>query len=214
MIEVKVYSLTKRMKAIVLVLSLLFSLSFISAPASHADSLEVLGGQVTWPDKMYVDAIACSNYTFQYKNNSTGKLRTIGFIITDPFGRKVAQNYNSIIQPNALGVWNTQICGHQFKNGLGPYIMKVYAVGEPGIEFETTKEIYFFEIPTDQPKANSSPKPVPTATVTAKPEPAPTVTLDPSLELLARISNLESQLKASQMKLKKVCSVKPKPKLC
>jgi len=190
-------------------------MSVFVAPSSRADSLEVLGGVVSWPDTMYFPD-GCSNFSFQYKNNTGVRLLQLGFIITDPFGRKVEDDSEIGIDPNKSGTWNKQICSFDFKNGLGPYVMKVYVEDYSSTQREITKDIYFTAIPGSTSGSSSvlKPTPAPAVTVTAKPEPAPTVTLNPEPALLARIMVLESELNVAKSKLKRICAVKPKPKFC
>jgi hypothetical protein len=215
MTEKKIAKIAMKFKVALASVSLILGVSVFVAPSSRADSLEVLGGVVTWPDKMYLPD-GCSNFSFQYKNNTGVRLLQLGFIIIDPFGRKVEDDSEIGIEPNKSGTWNRQICSHDFKNGLGPYVMKVFVEDYSSTQRETTKEIFFVAIPGTGTGGTSglNPTPAPTVTVTARPAPAPTVTLDPEPTLLARIMVLESELNTTKAKLKKVCAVKPKPKFC
>lgn len=182
---------------------LILGLSVTSAPSSRADSLEVLGGIVTWSDKMYLPD-RCSNFAFQYKNNTGIRLLELGFIITDPFGRRVANSSETGIEPNKSGTWNKQICPFDVENGLGPYEMKVFVRDFANTQRETTKEIFFLAIPRTGTGGATG----------TNPTPAPTVTLNPDPALLAKIMALESQLNMTKAKLKRVCAVKPKPRFC
>ena len=167
-----------KIRILLLSLILLLTGSVFVSSASRADSLEVLGGVVTWPDKMYLPD-GCSSFSFQYRNSTGVRLLQLGFIISDPFGRKVEEQSEVGIDPNKSGTWNAQMCAFDFKNGLGPYNIKVYVKDYSSTQREVQKEIYFLSIPntTGSGSSGSGLSPAPTVTVTAKPAPAPTVTV-------------------------------------
>jgi hypothetical protein len=225
-----------KIRILLLSLILLFTGSVFVSTAARADSLDVLGGVVTWPDKMYLPD-GCSSFAFQYRNNTGVELLQLGFIISDPFGRSVERESQIGIGPNKSGTWNVQMCSFDFKNGLGPYIIKVFVSDYSSTQREVQKEIYFLPIPNSAGSGSSGSglNPVPTVTVTAKPAPAPTVTVtatpapaptvytvnpaDQSLaDMVKTLTNVvrsqTGQLSTLNAKLKKICSAKPKPKGC
>jgi hypothetical protein len=173
----------RKVKIIFSVLVLSFGISLVGSVESQADSLTVLGGTVTWPDKMYdpSNSSGCSNVGFAYENNTGVELLQLGFILADPFGRKVSDRSEIGIKPNKSGTWNIQICS--LPNGLGPYIMTVYVKDFASTQRQVTKEVSFLEIPVATPKPTptvtitKTPAPAPTVTITATPAPAPTVTI-------------------------------------
>jgi len=218
-----------KIRILLLSLVLLFTGSVFVSGTAKADSLEVLGGIVTWPDKMYLPD-GCSSFAFQYRNNTGVRLLQLGFIITDPFGRKVEDQSEIGIDPNKSGTWNAQMCRLDFKNGLGPYTIKVFVQDYSSTQREVQKEIYFLSIPNSAGSGTSGSglNPVPTVTVTASPAPAPTVTVtatpapaptvyvtNPSDKNLADlVTSLKSQVNLLNAKIKKICAAKPKPKGC
>ena len=213
-----------KIRILLLSLILLFTGSVFVSTAARADSLDVLGGVVTWPDKMYLPD-GCSSFAFQYRNNTGVELLQLGFIISDPFGRSVERESQIGIGPNKSGTWNVQMCSFDFKNGLGPYIIKVFVSDYSSTQREVQKEIYFLPIPNSAGSGSSGSglNPVPTVTVTAKPAPAPTVyTVNPADQSLADmvktltnvVRSQTGQLSTLNAKLKKICSAKPKPKGC
>jgi hypothetical protein len=252
----------RRLYASLLSLLLLFSGSIFFASTAKADSLEVLGGVVTWPDKMYLPD-GCSSFAFQYRNGTGVGLLLLGFIISDPFGRKVEDQSEIGIDPNKSGTWNVQMCSFDFKNGLGPYTIKVFVKDYSSTQREVQKEIYFLPIPNSTGSGSglspaptvtvtatpapaptvtvtatpapaptvtvtATPAPAPTVTVTATPAPAPTVTVTatpapaptvyvtkPSDKNLADlVTSLKSQVNLLNAKVKRICTIKPKPKGC
>jgi hypothetical protein len=212
-----VSSTALRSKVALVILSSILVVGIFAAPGSRADSLDVLGGAVSWSDKMYLPD-GCSNFSISYKNNTGVELLQLGFVLTDPFGRKLADDSQIGIAPGKSGTWNTQICSFAFKNGLGPYVMKIYVKDFASTQREASKEIFFLAIPGSTTASSSGlkPEPAPTVTVTAKPEPAPTVyATNPADEALTSlVSALGNEVKSLKAKLKKICSVKPKPKGC
>ena len=218
-----------KIRILLLSLILLFTGSVFVSSAARADSLEVLGGVVTWPDKMYLPD-KCSSFSFQYRNNTGVRLLLLGFIITDPFGRKVEEEAEIGIDPNKSGTWNPQMCASDFKNGLGPYSIKVYVKDYNSTQREVQKEIYFLPIPNSTGSGSSglgsspaptvtitaTPAPAPTVTITATPAPAPTVYVtNPADQTLKDLINsLKAQVTLLNAKLKKICAAKPKPKGC
>ena len=200
--------------ALIALASLIFPA--LNASNASADSLNVLGGIVSWPDKMYV-ATGCSKYGFEYSNGTGVELLSLGFNLTDPFGGSVAYNSQIGIKPGITGSWDTQICSFHFTNGNGPYIMKVTVKDFAGTAKSLTKEIMFLTSPNAKPTASPKlPAPTPTVTVTATPEPAPTVYLtNPEDDTLRElVKSLQSQVSMLNSKVKKICSAKPKPKGC
>ena len=206
-----------KIRILLLSLILLFTGSVFVSSAARADSLEVLGGVVTWPDKMYLPD-KCSSFSFQYRNNTGVRLLLLGFIITDPFGRKVEEEAEIGIDPNKSGTWNPQMCASDFKNGLGPYSIKVYVKDYNSTQREVQKEIYFLPIPNSTGSGSSGlgSSPAPTVTITATPAPAPTVYVtNPADQTLKDLINsLKAQVTLLNAKLKKICAAKPKPKGC
>lgn len=219
-------------------LLIISNLAFVG-PAK-ADSLNVYGGVVTWPDKLYIpENNTCSNWAFSYKNSSGVELLLLGFILADTYGRKVEEQSEVGIKPEISGTWNFQVCSFDFKNGLGPYELKVYVKDYAGTQRESSKNVTFLTIPTSVGGGSSGgiasptptvtvtakPSPAPTVTVTATPAPAPTVTVssapivDPyfkneATRLQGELSTLRSELNSVKAKLSKICKAKPKPKYC
>ncbi len=220
---------------------MLFASIMISPQEANAGELDVLGGRLTWSDKMY-KSDGCSRYDFTYSNQTGIELLQLGMELNDPYGRSLAWNSQIGIGPNKSGTWNLQICKSSFTNGLGPYIVKLIVKDYYSTQRQATKEIMFLEIPGSTSGSTSPggiaspaptvtvtarPTPAPTVTITAAPVPAPTVTvtasaapiIDPyfkneATRLQAELTALRSEFDAMKTKLTKICKVKPKPKFC
>lgn len=214
---------------------------FIPSQANAAE-LNVYGATLTWSDKMY-KSDGCSRYNFEYFNGTGIRLLDLEMVITDPYGRKVADSSKIGIDANLKGTFSPQICASQFTAGLGPYTVELSIEDYAGSTRRGTKEFYFLEIPGTSSGGSSSsggiatptptvtvtakPSPAPTVTVTATPAPAPTVTvtasaapvIDPyfkneATRLQSELVSLRSEFDALKSKLAKICKVKPKPKFC
>ena len=204
--------------------------SVFAISSANAGELNVLGGKLTWSDKMYISD-RCSNYDFSYSNETGIELLILGFELNDPFGRNLAYASQIGIKPNRSGTWNSQICSNKFTNGLGPYVIKLKVQDYASTQRQETSEIYFLPLPGATPTptptvtVTATPAPAPTVTVTRTPAPAPTVTVtampapiyieNPANRTLTDlVTNLNSEVKALKAKVKKICAVKPKPKGC
>ena len=216
--------------------------SVFAISSANAGELDVLGGKLTWSDKMYISD-GCSNYDFEYSNETGIELLLLKFELNDPFGRQLAYAGQVGIKPNRNGTWNVFICKSNFTNGLGPYVVKLIVKDYASTQRQATKEIYFLPLPGATPTptptvtvtrtpapaptvtVTATPAPAPTVTVTATPAPAPTVTVtatpapiyieNPANQTLTSlVTKLNSQVKLLNAKVKKICAVKPKPKGC
>ncbi len=197
------------MKTIRIALVALFvtTTSLIATSPANAGDLTVLGAKLSWSDKMY-KSDGCSRYDFEYLNGTGIELLSLAFELNDPYGRNLTSWSEVGIKPNTSGTWNRQICSSAFTNGLGPYIIKLTVKDFNSNQRQDTKEIFFLTIPTATPE--------PKVTITATPSPAPTVYLtNPADKALSNlVATLTTQVNSLNSKLKKICSVKPKPKGC
>ena len=218
--------MTTKFKIIAISSALAIGLTF--APPARADSLNVLGGTLTWPDKMYISD-SCSKYSFAYLNGTGVELLQLSFDLTDPYGRSLAYDSAIGIKAGISGTFDVQICSYKFSVGNGPYTVKLSVEDYANTKRSITKDINFLSLPGATPTpATGLPTPTPTVTVTAAPKPAPTVTVtaeplpaqtiyqtNPAdVTLKALIASLNSQIKMLNAKLKVICAVKPKPKGC
>jgi hypothetical protein len=209
---------------------------------AEAAELNVNGATLSWSDTMY-KSDGCSRYNFEYFNGSGIRLLKLEMVITDPYGRKVADSSKIGIDPNLRGTFTPQICESQFTAGLGPYTVELSIEDYAGSTRRGTKNFVFLAIPGTSSGGSSSggigatpaptvtvtarPSPGPTVTVTATPAPAPTVTvtassapvIDPyfkneATRLQGELTLLKSEFNVLKAKLTKICKVKPKPKFC
>ena len=173
----------------------LFS-GFMTIPISSANAgeLNLIGATVKWSDNMYI-ATGCSNYDFNYANNTGINLLNMSFYVTDEYGDQVVTQSQSGGMDNGIsGTWNTQICNFQFKSGIGPYNTKLTIKDYAGNQRQVVGQITFLARPN----------------VATSSAPKPSAGLDMSSQLLA----LQKELRTLKAKVSKICSVKPKPKFC
>jgi hypothetical protein len=94
-------------------------------PVSSGENLvDVYGFSVSWNKVLYMPD-GCSNFEFRYKNNVGYELLQVGYILTNQYGDKVADDSLIGSPPGGYGTWNEQICAHELDGNLGPYTVKV-----------------------------------------------------------------------------------------
>ena len=173
----------------------LFS-GFMTIPISSANAgeLNLIGATVKWSDNMYI-ATGCSNYDFNYANNTGIRLLNMSFYVIDEYGDQVVTQSQAGGMDNGIsGTWNTQICSFQFKSGIGPYNTKLTIKDYAGTTKQVEGQITFLARPN----------------VATSSAPKPSAGLDLSSQLLV----LQIELRTLKAKVSKICSVKPKPKFC
>jgi hypothetical protein len=236
------YKSFKNRDKFVIFTSIFVLLAAIFPIRAEAAELNVYGATLSWSDKMY-KSDGCSRYNFEYFNGSGIRLLDLEMVITDPYGRKVANESKIGIDPNLRGTFTPQICASQFTAGLGPYTVELSIEDYAGSTRRGTKDFFFLAIPGSNSGGSSSggigatpaptvtvtarPSPGPTVTVTATPAPAPTVTvtassapvIDPyfkneATRLQGELTALRNEFDVLKAKLTKICKVKPKPKFC
>lgn len=136
-----------RSRAIICSILLSFILNpLTSATTSFAGEMNILGGKISWQDKMYISD-GCSRYDFSYSNESGNRLLQLGFELNDPNGRNLIFNSQVGIESNKSGTWSMQICSKQFTNGFGPYLIKGIVKEYGSNQRQETREIYFLPLP-------------------------------------------------------------------
>jgi hypothetical protein len=201
------------------------SLFAVSAKAADP-SLTVSGVTLSWPAVIY-QPTGTSPVTMNITNDSGRVLLYAKYFVKDKFGTEVADG-PKINVPVGISSITANWYAYIIDNSTAPYTLTFF------IEFYSSSGIanpapvstaFTF---TSRSSVTATPAPVPTVTVTATPAPVPTVTVtatpapaatiyvtnpaDKDLSYLVTILN--KQVSTLKAKLKKVCSVKPKPKRC
>lgn len=210
---------------IILSISLIFALGLFgySAQADTTPTLTKGGVTLSLANPVYT-ITSSTSVILNYTNNSGYELFSLGYQVTDRFGTVVAGTTGSAysVKSGTSGIISDTWYSFEFAKASAPYTftMKVsygYGSGKSD-DFASTA----FEF---VPRVAVSPTPVPIVTVTATPLPAPTVTVTArpvqavtdwaQMETLkGELAIVKNEIKALNTKLKKICSVKPKPKGC
>lgn len=209
-----------------------------SCTVSPRQISDVTGGNVRVTIKVASTNGLSSNVlsTLNLKNNTSSSTRTLGgFIMSRESGDEFSGTWIQDIEvkPGLMpGIYELTIFPLTDKVQNGTFFL-----GCPG---QDVSYGVVAQTPTPTPSLMPTPTPAPTVTVTATPAPAPTVTVTatpvpaPTITVTATpvpaptvyvtnpadssladsVKSLKSQLSLLTLKLKKICSAKPKPKGC
>lgn len=180
----------------VFLVSLLTGALIVSnTPAANAGTLDVYGGVISWSDKMYIGK-GCSQYEFNYINGTGARLLVLGFSIVDPYGQKLTDQSEIGIEPGISGTWTRQICNSSFTNGTGPYRIKGEIKTYSGTQRQAESDIYFLNIPS------------------AIPTPKNQAPIESEIDFASQLTKLNAKINSLESKIRKICSIKPRPKYC
>lgn len=137
-------------------------------PASTGERvLDLYGFSVAWNNVLYMPD-GCSNFEFRYKNNIGYELLQVGYILTNQYGDKVADDSLIGSPPGGYGTWNEQICAHELNGNLGPYTLKVFIKDYSSRGGSTRSSTATFNFAA-RPKPALANTPVPTISGTLQP---------------------------------------------
>jgi hypothetical protein len=186
---------------------------FSVAPANAG---QLTGAEITisWDDSSLFEppSVAsgnCTSYSFKY--TMTTRVLFADIIIKNRFNDKIGSTILSGVTTPGSGEKSVQLCPGKDLSG-SKVVLEV--VGRTGTSNEILSTPITFLSRTATPEAK--PSPTPTKTVTATPSPTPTVyvTNPADANLKGEMLLLRGQIIALNLKLKKICSAKPKPKGC
>lgn len=216
--------LTKRLFVTLFLTSLTLILNSIIFPNSaSAGELKATDVTISWDDNSLYEppSVAsgnCTSYAFNY--TMTNRVLLAYIYIKNQYGDKLGDSIISSVTTASSGKVSVQLCPGKDLTGSK---VELEVLGRSGAPNELiSKPIVFI------PRTSPAVAPTPIASVTAKPTPAPTVTVtatpapgatvfvkNPADEtLLALVNSQKSKIDLLNAKLKKICSVKPKPKGC
>ena len=190
-------------------------LALVAYPSTaQASQLSVLGVTVTWDDSTLYQPDSCSTYFLDYTAGNGTLFIDASFM--NKFGDKLGTGsaYGA-----GTGRISVQVCGFQDFSGAKLTLDVQQLNAGSIVEQSVSNPVAFLSRMGPLPSSS----PTPTVTVTANPLPAPTVTVtapaDTSMEinysvLLSKYEALKAQVTTINAKLKKICSVKPKPRGC
>ena len=199
---------------------LIAATSLFAVSIANAGQLSTAGASISWDDTTFYEPSSCTSYTFTY--TATNKVLFADIKITNKFNDEIGGTI--FFGPNS-GKASVQVCAGKDLSGA-KVVLKVTGSASYG----GTDDIVSTPITFLSRSGSPSTTPAPTVTVTATPLPAPTVTVTATpvptsavgavtawaeMETLkAQVAMARNDLRAVQAKLKKICSVKPKPKGC
>lgn len=210
---------------IALVGLLIASTSIFTVSAKAADSSVVLSCVTfNWPDSIY-RPLSGGNVSFgmSFQNNCTYDVLQAKYMLVDKFGTEVTSDSVVGLKRGVTSNQNQTWSDFYLVRGTEPFTLKFLVENYSSLGVSNPAPV---SVPFKfTERTGAVPTPVPTVTVTAKPLPAPTVTVTAqpvqaitdwaAMETLkAELAIAKNDLKAVNAKLKKICSVKPKPKGC
>ena len=205
-----------KLKSLLIPVLAFATLLFFGVPESRAGELNASAVTVTWDDSTFYEPAGCTNYYFNFTADVSVLFATIS--ISNTYGDSIGSTM--ITGPNT-GKASVFICSGKDLSGTKVILDVKKSSFYGGGEQIVSSPITFLKRGTPSPTPVATiPIPTPTVTVTATPLPAPTVTVtaQPStteLELAnAKLKLAQRDLSTITAKLKKICSVKPKPKGC
>jgi hypothetical protein len=217
--------------------SVLGSIVYMNSADANSQ-ISVGGATLTIPSNIYqptgYDTIRAD---IPFSNNSGVELLSIGYSVTDAYGKVIAWDSKVGVPAGTSGLLSRTWFGSDFANATAPLTMTLIVKRFGGLgDLITSGTLTLLAKPGSSPLPGAVASPAPTVTVTASPRPAPTVTVTasplpaPTVTVTAQANSdlLMSQLEVSNLKLgilekenaslkakvKKICSAKPKPKGC
>lgn len=191
--------------------------SVFSVSAKAADSSVTLSCVTfSWPDTIYRPLSGSVIFNIAYKNSCTYEVLSAKYTLVDKFGSSLASD--GIVGLKAGVTANQSQSWYELflSTGTEPLTLKfsVEHFSSFGISNPAPVSVPFKF--AERTTATPTPAPTVTVTVTATPAPAATVYVtNPSDKTLTDlVASLKAQLTLLNAKLKKICSVKPKPKGC
>jgi hypothetical protein len=211
---------------------LIAATSLFAVSIANAGQLSTAGASISWDDTTFYEPSSCTSYTFTY--TATNKVLFADIKITNKFNDEIGGTI--FFGPNS-GKASVQVCAGKDLSGAKVVLKVTGSASYGGTDDIVSTPITFLSrsgspstTPAPTVTVTATPLPAPTVTVTATPLPAPTVTVTATpvptsavgavtawaeMETLkAQVAMARNDLRALQAKLKKICSVKPKPKGC
>jgi hypothetical protein len=213
--------------------------SLFAVSAKAADTSVTLSCVTfSWPDTIYRPLSGSVVFNLSYKNNCTYEVLSAKYTLVDKFGSSLETEglvgLKAGVTANQSQSWYESF----LSRGTEPFTLRFsvehfssFGISNPApvsVPFKFAERTTVLPTPAPTVTVTATPAPAPTVTVTATPAPAPTVTVtatpapaptvyitNPSdKNLTDLVSSLKSQVSLLNAKVKRICSVKPKPKGC
>jgi hypothetical protein len=181
--------------------------TIFSVVPANAGQLTAVGVTISWEDALLYQPSSgnCSTYIFTFADTKNVLIAYIK--IKNKFGEEIGRT--RILGPS--GKASVQVCS---SSDLSESRVFLEITGGSNLPSDIVSAPITFLSRTAT--ASAKPTPTPTKTVTATPSPTPTVyvTNPADANLRGEILLLKAEIIALNLKLKKICSAKPKPKGC
>ena len=187
---------------------LITTTSLFMVSVANAGQLSTAGASISWDDSTFYEPSSCTSYTFSY--TATNKVLIGEIKITNRFNDEVGSM--SFFGPNS-GKISVQVCTGKDLSGTKVVLKVTGSASYGGTDDIVSTPITFL---SRSGSTTASTTPAPTVTVTATPAPAQTVYVSNPADktLTDLVTSLKAQVSLLNAKVKKICSVKPKPKGC
>ena len=188
---------------------LITTTSFFPVSIANAGELSTAGASISWDEStFYEPSLGCTSYNFSYSGSN--KVSSALIQITNKFNDQLGTAY--IFGPNT-GKISVQVCAGKDLTGTKVFLKVTGSATYGGTSDIVSTPITFLSR-SSSPKASSTPAPA--VSVTATPAPTKTVYItNPADKTLTDlVTSLKAQVSLLNAKVKKICSVKPKPKGC
>jgi hypothetical protein len=181
--------------------------TIFSVPPANAGQLTAVGVTISWEDELLYQPSSgnCSTYIFTFTDTRNVLLAYIK--IKNKFGEEIGRTPIH----DSSGKASVQVCSSADLSGSRVFLEITGGSKSPS-DIVSAPITFLSRTST----ASAKPTPTPTRTVTATPSPTPTVyvTNPADANLRGEILLLKAEIIALNLKLKKICSAKPKPKGC
>lgn len=222
------------------VLLLIATTTTFAISTATAGQIKESGVTISWDDASIYAPVACSQFDFDVTMDDTiygvdlSMKNKFGDTIADSAGvnatgkvtLKVCNDSDLTGTVLVADVLNQEIVLSIYEKPITFISRTVTPAVTPTPSPTPTMTVTTTPVPAPTVTVTAKPLPAPTVTVTATPVPAPTVTVTPvpaptvyvtnsaDKTLITSNKSLKTQINLLKVKLKKICSVKPKPKNC
>jgi len=181
--------------------------SIFSVAPANAGQLTAVGVTISWEDELLYQPSSgnCSTYIFNFTDTRNVLLAYIK--IKNKFGEEIGRTPIH----DSSGKASVQVCSSADLSGSRVFL-EIIGGSKAASDIVSSPITFLSRTST----ATAKPTPTPARTVTATLSPAPTVyaTNPADATLREEIVLLKKEIIALNLKLKKICSLKPKPRGC
>lgn len=163
-------------------------------------------------------------FNLSYKNNCSYEVLSAQYLLVDKFGSLVTGDVLVGLKPGVTANQSQDLSQFAVSKGTEPFTLRFsvehfssFGISNPApvsVPFNFTERTTILPTPAPTVTVTATPAPAPTVTVTATPAPTVYITNPSDKNLADLVSSLKSKVSLLNAKVKRICSVKPKPKGC